>query len=735
MRGFLIVLVLFFGVAVEAQNDYKLRVKKTNIAIDVDGNHETWATNYTDVAKGFWKSYPNDGVKAESTTTVYLTYDDENLYILAICYDDLEGDHVVQSLKRDYSFPVNDAFAVFIDPFKDRTNGFSFSVGPMGNQRDGILQAGGQFGVTTSWDGKFKSAVKRYDGYWVAEMAIPFKTIRFDKSQKSWYINFARNDLKRNEVSTWYPVPTGFNVANMAYSGELVWDEPPTKKGANINLIPSVLSGFEKDYLNDESKFNWNIGLDAKVALSSSLNLDLTVYPDFSQVEVDDQVINLSRFSIRFPEKRTFFLENSDMFNLGMNKVRPFFSRKIGLNNGAPVPIIAGARLSGNIDENWRIGAMTIQTEGVGESDLNPQNYSVFALQRRLWSRSSIKAFYINRQAFENFDYLKDDYNRVGGIEFKYKTDDNKYGASVLVHAATNQNKGKDFSFFGADFTYQTRNWYVYNMVQRAGADYITDIGFVPRLYHRDAESGNTFTHAYNRYVHVWKHIFYPKTERLNNWGIEFIGGIYLNKDFSFRDYDPSPAVFFTFKNNGALKAKYTHNIETLLYDGFVVDTVVAKGRYSFPLMQLSFQSAKQKKFYYNIASSIGKWFVANRYSLDGGLTYRAQPWGNFSFTASINQFNFPEEWERTTRYLLFGPKVELSFTDDIFLSTFVQYNTQSDNFNINTRFQWQFAPLSNLYIVYTDNYYSLAGEGDTFSNFGQKNRALVVKLNYWFTL
>ena len=212
----------------------------------------------------------------------------------------------------------------------------------MGVQREGLLSNGGGQGVTTIWDNKWTSEVKQFEDKWIVEMAIPFKSLRFKSGVDTWRINFSRNDLKRNENSVWSPVPRNFNVASLAFTGKLKFDEPKKKTSSNISIIPYVTAGVSQDYLTQtKEQYTYNGGLDAKIALSSSLNLDLTINPDFSQVEVDRQVTNLSRFSIFFPERRNFFIENSDLFErFGFRQIRPFFSRNIGLYKGQIVPIL-----------------------------------------------------------------------------------------------------------------------------------------------------------------------------------------------------------------------------------------------------------------------------------------------------------------------------------------------------------------------------------------------------------
>nr|ABD75760.1 hypothetical protein [uncultured bacterium] len=281
-----------------------------------------------------------------------MAYDKSNLYMAIICHDTLPGKRPVESFRRDWNFGKNDNFFAAIDTYNDQTNGFAFGVNAVGGQWDGIQSQGGN--VSLEWDGKWYSAVQNHQDFWVAEFSIPFRTVRYRNGVDEWGINFSRLDLKANEKSSWAPVPRQFQSANLAYTGTLQWEEPPPPSGVRFSLIP-YLSGKATQHVEagEEIKPGWGAGLDAKVILSTSMNLDVTINPDYSQVEVDRQQLNLDRFELFFPEKRKFFLENSDLFaNLGDQSLRPFFSRRIGLDT----PVLAGARLSGNLGDNWRLG-------------------------------------------------------------------------------------------------------------------------------------------------------------------------------------------------------------------------------------------------------------------------------------------------------------------------------------------------------------------------------------------
>jgi len=340
------------------RNKYLIDIFRTDEAIKIDGvlNEQSWQDSET--ARNFTRVTPVDTGYAVAQTTVVITYDKNYLYVGAVCYDPTPGKRPVESLRRDFEFNKNDNFRVHIDTYNNQTNGYAFGVSAAGAQCEGVINNGNQSSFT--WDTKWKSAVKSFNDRWVAEMAIPFRSLRYLEGEKEWGINFGRLDLKTNEKSAWAPVPRQFPHNSLPHAGTLMWDKPLDKAGLRLSIIPYATSTIIKNTEAGESvKWNWNAGFDTKMILSTSMNLDLTVNPDYSQVEEDRQQTNLDRFELFYPERRQFFLENSDLFaNLGNSQARPFFSRRIGLN----VPVEFGGRLTGRIGKKWRIGMMDMQT-------------------------------------------------------------------------------------------------------------------------------------------------------------------------------------------------------------------------------------------------------------------------------------------------------------------------------------------------------------------------------------
>ncbi|MBL4623629.1 MAG: carbohydrate binding family 9 domain-containing protein [Flavobacteriales bacterium] len=740
MRIFCILTVVFSSLMSFCQKQKpSINIQKAKGIIELDGvlNEQDWQN--AEIAAEFYQQFPYDTSYSKTKTEVKITYDDNFIYVGAICFDELEGDFVIQSLKRDFSYPISDAFAIFLDPFGDQTNGFSFAVNPLGVQREGLLQGGGNRGVTTSWDNKWFSKVTLKNGKWIVEMAIPFKTIRYSAGALVWGINFSRNDLKQNENSSWAAVPRNFNIATMAFTGDLIWDTPPKKAGLNVSIIPYGIVGYSADYENDTANSKLNAGLDAKIAITSSLNLDITINPDFSQVEVDAQQTNLTRFSLFYPEKRQFFIENSDLFGqFGFSKIRPFFSRRIGLNSGQAVPIIGGLRLSGKVNENWRVGLMNMQTAKktfVTDGDtllVEPENYTVAAVQRKIFKRSNIGAIFVNKQIFNTENINASNFNRIIGLDYNLASANNKWLGKIFYHHSLYPNQ-QNYSGANASWLmYNTQKWNIHWNHEYVGRNYNAAVGFVQR-----------YNRTYWRLEPSIEYKIYPKSGPINNHSPNLYFNLYADSAFVPTDMLIMPHYKIKFQNTSVLEIHYHELLTRLLYDTdvtFSSNIPIPKGTYHYRNAMIKYKSDARKAINGKAKIIYGSYYIGNKFTLSGGLGFRKQPWGILSFNFSFDDIRMPEPYQNAT-ILLIGPKLELSFTKTLFWSTFVQYNSQAENFNVNSRLQWRFRPMSDLYIVYTDNYYTLTTtEYDPYFTRlspqfdGKRDRAIVIKFVYWLS-
>ena len=699
---------------------YKLEIRKTLLPIKVDGAIDDEAWQQTDVAKDFFAVLPMDTSFAKVKTEVRMTYDDQHLYLLAVCHHLLPGPYMVESLRRDFAFGKNDNFLLFMDPFDDQTNGFTFGANAAGAQWDGIMYEGGK--ADLSWDNKWVSSVKNYEDMWVFEAAIPFKSIRFKKGITNWGINFSRLDLKTTEKSAWAAVPRQFPTASLAYTGTLVWDQPPPIVGGNVSIIPYGLVRASRNHeKNEPTVYDKDIGADVKIAITSSLNLDLTINPNFSQVEVDRQVTNLDRFELFFPERRQFFLENGDLFaNFGYTTIRPFFSRRIGLN----APIQFGARFSGRINKNWRIGAMDMQTAGVDSVGLPSQNFSVATIQRRVFARSNIAAIFINKESLNyipSADSTKpvySAYNRNIGMEYNLASSNNLWtGKAVMLKSFSPDKKGHDFTH-AANLNYFSRKWNLIWQHEYVGKDYTAEAGYVPRT-------------GYIRVFPQATRLFFPTGTKVLSHGPVVTSSYFFNESFNKTDNESIALYKITLRTQAVLAGWVGNSYIKLLrpFDptNSGMDTLATGSEHRWIAYGADFISKPQSLFTYSISARNGGYYAdGKRFNLTSEFGYRFQPYVSIALSSSYNDIRLPDPWGKTTFWLV-GPRLDVTMTNKLFFTAFAQYNEQRKNVNLNTRIQWRYKPASDLFIVYTDNYLP--------ENFAVKNRALVVKLTYWWGL
>lgn len=712
----------------DTRESYVYQLNKTNGSIQIDGIDGDSIWSNAEKIPQFMNHWPSDQGISAKLTEVWAVYNDQFLYVKAKLYDN--GNRVVQSLRRDdeEAHWNSDSFTFVIDPFNSKQNGFLFGVNAGGAQMEALLSVrGSDTEFDENWDNKWFAEVKAYEGYWLVEMAIPFKTLRYDTNISEWGINFIRGDMENNEFSTWTQFPLNYGGIDLNFMGTLKWDEKPKKSEGKVILIPYLAGGTQRDFENIEGQTNYkqefDAGIDAKISVTGSLNLDLTVNPDFSNVDVDQQVTNLSRFSIFLPERRNFFLENGDIFsNFGSWQIQPFFSRTIGLNQGQQVPIKYGARLTGNLTPNLRLGVMNVQTSEFDETIGN--NYTVTALHQKVLSRSVIKALFINRQSGS------DDYGRNGGLEFNYVHPSGKWDKTVRFHTASTEEKLKDNHFYGFSGSYRgrhLRSGWTFDVV---GENYITELGFNPRINNYDAIAEENIRKGYTR-INPWvvyRFIPVKETSRINQHGIRTWHNAWLNTDGSLNERRHGIAYDFIFKNTSELRInRVTREVNLPVATNLIgADTPLPISNYQFSEIFVNYNTDRRKVFNTNLQLRYGDFFNGERLSVTTGLNVRAQPWGTFGINYEYNQVQLAEGFGDTELHL-FRANTEISFSNTMFWTTAIQYNSQSENYNIFSRFQWRFKPMSDFFLVYTDNY--------GIDGLNIKNRQIVFKVTYWLNM
>ena len=686
--------------------DFVYNVIKSQSIIKIDGVISELDWMVAQKANNFRLVLPIDTGFAAQPSEIMMTYDDKALYIAQIFYDTIPGKRIMESFRRDFNFGSNDNLLVFFDTFLDQTNGFSFGVSASGAKWDGLMSGGSK--VTLDWDTKWESKTKQYPDKWVSEMRIPFKSFRYPTGSQLWNVNFSRLDLKSNEKSAWAPVPRQFPTASLAYTGVMKFNEPLPKPKPQISFIPYIFGSYSNDYEKGTgAEYRKDFGFDAKIGVSSSMTLDLTYNPDFSQVEVDQQITNIDRFELFFPEKRQFFLENSDLFaGFGYNTVTPFFSRRIGLD----APILAGARLSGKIGNDWRIGIMNMTTQKT--DDFLARNFTVGSVQKKVFARSNVGFIFVNK---EYFDQPADTtmFNRVFGFDFNLASKNNFWGGKFFYHRSFQpENPDKQYSQ-GATLSYSTKHIQARMSQTAVGENYLAEVGYVRRT-------------GYNFLGPEFTYLFVPN-KRIVSHGITLKNENYFDPGYHKIEHENTISYQLGFQNSSRLDFGYK-DFYVELEDDFDPTHegdyyLPAGSAYDFAGAFVTYASTQKTMFTWMGEAAKGTFYNGKIQYILGNVGYRFQPYVKLSMNFNYTDMDLPAPYERT-KYLLLGPKMDVTFTDKLFWTTFVQYNEQIDNLNVNMRIQWRYQPVSDIFLVYTDNFIP--------GSWTSRNRALVLKMTYW---
>ena len=438
---------------------------------------------------------------------------------------------------------------------------------------------------------------------------------------------------------------------------------------------------------------------------------------------------NLTRFEVSLPEKRQFFIDNNDLFaSFGDQRdATAFFSRRIGIaqdtaGNTVENKIIGGVRLSGKLTKNLRVGVLNIQTAEDLENEIPSNNNTMLALQQRVFSRSNIGLFFINKQSFKNYDFIEreDEYNRVLGVDYNLASKDNTYTGQFFLHKSFQPDDNEGNFAAGSTLRYNSRNWNFFSKGIYIDNDFTSDLGFVRRT---DIAKG----------ILSVERLFWPKKGIVQNHSFQFLPIVIWspNRNFKTTDYDFFVQYEAQFKNQSEFGIELANSF-TFLFDDF--DPTDTEGSiplpgdrgYHYNSVELSYQSDMRKLFSYGAETSLGRFFNGKRFSIEAMMTMRFQPKAFISVLLNYDQLDFPLPYSSAKIWLV-SPKVDITFSKSIFWSTLIQYSNQRDNLGFNSRLQWRFAPLSDLFIVYTDNYF--------VNSFMPKTRSINLKLTYWLNI
>lgn len=696
--------------------------------VEMDGQLDDAIWQSLPVYSDFSNYFPIDQGKAVCQTEIRIFHNGEHLFIAA-AYRDSTEEVMVNSLKRDNHYETmiqSDAFGIVIDPNHKQQNGYYFAVNAGEAQVDGVVETiSDGYNLNTSWNTVWRCKTSLQGKTKVYEIQIPLKALSFDPDHPVWGIQFFVRDVKMNQWTTFSPMTSNFFQFDLRFMGDFTMENLPHKSASRLTLTPSLTTNYQKEAAEQQGSWGIKPSLDLQYNLSSSLKLDATLNSDFSQIDVDQQVTNLSRFEVNFPERRNFFLENSDLFaNLGNFNVNPFYSRRIGRGED----VLGGLKLSGNIAENTRIGVLGVQTRAIkteGTPTGAPRaanNYAVLVAQQKISPSFAANAFLINRQLTSS-NGGEADFNRITGLNLNFRSPNNRWlGLGNYAKSFSDGVAGNNQFAHGALY-YNTRKVRVGGSAQRIGENYLTDVGFVPRLYHYDAEQDSVIRKSYSqlnasvqlyrfptssKYLNQHRYLNISNDSYLDNQGRLTESRTFLNNGLFFKN----SAVAYA---NGYIAHVDLKNEFDLLRNG----NPVTPGIYDFAYARIGYRSPNNRNFTHGATTQYGQYFGGMLFRNSLNMGYRIMPNANFELNYELNQLRMGDLGQRDFHLINFSSNI--SFSTQLNWTTYIQYNSQLDNFNINSRLQWEYRPLSYLYLVVTDN---------ADQQLRQKNWGVALKLN-----
>ena len=674
----------------------------------------------------FIQMEPNGGQPASEKTEVWVFFDTDNVYVAMKAWESRPDLMVANEMRRDSNnIRMGDCVGFSLDTFHDGRNAYQFEVNPLGARTDG--QSANERQYNSDWNPVWDLAVGKFEGGWTVEAAIPFKSLRYQPgAAQVWGFNARRNNKWKNEISFLARIPPAFGIGRGSFAASLFptlagIDAPPGSK--NLEIKPYAIADLTTDRLASPAITNdldGDVGLDVKYGVTQSLTADFTYNTDFAQVEADEQQVNLTRFSLFFPEKREFFLENQGMFGFAASSVsiggQPsgdtpllFYSRRIGLNQGQAVPILAGGRLTGRAGR-FSIGAIGIGTRDAPRARAAATNFGVLRLRRDILRRSSVGLMATTRSVTQSGTGSNDAYGVDGTFAFFANLAFNAYWA-----------KTRTTGLEGSDTSYRTQMEYAGDryglMLDRlvVGDNFNPEIGFVRRDNIRESIGQLRFSPRPASIKSVRKFSGIGTFTHIDD-----VGGL-----LQTQTADGEFAI--ELQNSDRFSAGITNNFERLTQPFAIPPSArIPVGEYRFTVARAAYLFGQQRPLSGTLSVEHGGFYDGHRTSATFNRTrVNLSPRFSLEPNVSINWIDLPTGAFTTT---LAGSRVTYTMTPLMFASALVQYNSSTNRASTNLRLRWEYRPGSELFVVYND-------EHDTFlQRFPNlQNRAFIIKVTRLF--
>jgi uncharacterized protein DUF5916/cellulose/xylan binding protein with CBM9 domain len=663
----------------DSKGPRRIRAIRATDTIKIDGLLDEPAWSLAQPATDFLQQQPNEGAPASERTEVRVLFDDKNIYFGIRAFDS-DAKHInARELVRDADFSNDDTVAILLDTYHDRRNGFRFVVNPLGTQQDALITDEGR-DINITWNGAWISAGRIDDKGFTVEIEIPLSTLRFKEGIESWGFNISRIIRRKNEENLWTSWQRSFGLERVSQAGDL--DGVNEIRRRRLREVKPYASGEWREGVpligrnGLDAGVRGNVGIEvAKLGITPSLTAEFTVNPDFGQAEVDDQIVNLSRFSVFFPEKRDFFLENSGIFLFGrQGENQAFFTRRIGLTDrGQPVPIDYGVKVTGKIG-SYNVGFLQVQTRKFGETStglgIPRQQFSVLRVKRDILKRSYIGAIFVNRQGATAVG--ESNYNRVHGADAEFNlTDHYKVKAFWMGSATPGVRSGAGSSRLESIF--ENDLYRFITVYEDVGAKFNPEVGFIER---------NSIHQYFGQFAYKPRPKFIPHVQQMEfETQIEY----YTDRAGKLATRQAELSWDTVFKNSSELFFRPIEAVNDVLTEPFQIrpGIVIPVGTYEFNRPQISFTSDLSKRIVFHGREKWGDFYSGKRYETSGGITWRPNSHLLVDLAESYNKVRLREGNFSTS---LFSGRLNYNFSRRLLTSALIQLNSAARLSVINVR-------------------------------------------------
>jgi hypothetical protein len=705
---------------------------------DIDGKLTEEAWSLAPVQGHFIQREPSYGAPATERTEFRILYDDKTLYIGVWVWDSDASGIMGSEMKRDAGLSKGDQLKIAIDTFHDHRNAFYFSTNPLGAYKDANTVENGRT-VNYDWNAVWDNKTSRDDKGWYIEIAIPLSQLRFKTAigESTWGLNICRILFRKNEESYWVPFPREWGqsgLVRMSNAG-LLQGLRDVKSRRRIEFVPFMLPQASRDYLAAaEFTTDAKYGGDFKIGVTDDLIADFTYHTDFAQVEADQEIVNLTRFSLFFPEKRQFFTETAGIFDFGKSVaglggdaaandpglLNLFYTRRIGLVDGEQVPIIGGGRLTGRAGP-YAIGVMNISTEeeSLTNRDVDNANFTVLRLKRNVLRNSNVGVLVANSQ-----DGISD-YNRAVGLDGAWVLGRHVTMTTVLAKTFSpgtgirEPGSGKDVAGV-VDYTWKNDRFVYGGQYLDVGERFNAEMGYIPRL---DVRAGNVRGGWTPR----------PKFGRIRQLTFAGSANYYENHAGVVDSKQRAVSAQMQRQDTSGAFAALTHEYDNLSVPFATAGTTIPAGDYSWTYGTLNYSSNRTYRVFGNVGGDYGGYYSGHRLTLKTnininiGKTLLLEP--NFTH----NHVTLPGRPVYTSNVANF--RVSHSFSPDFFLKGFVQYNDDRKSASFNFLWWYHYRPGSDLYVVYNQGWdidLPLTSREALEQSYRVRSKSLAVKMTYW---